>query len=673
MARASGRRGAAGGGQPRAAEESGGRRRPGAAARPGGRPLLPARDTLLVVAAAIALRVLYWALYSRTPLLLHPVIDGSFFDLWGQAIAAGRNFQPDVYFKPPLYAFFVGGIYRLLGHAPLAIFALQMLMGVAGSVLVLAIGRLVFTPRIARVGALAAALLPILPFLEMQLVAEALTTFLSLAALLLLLLARGEGGRWSGWRLGAAGLLLGVAAVGRPNGLLLLPAAAWWVWRESRGGIGGAPVGASVSAGGARRWRPAALVLAAGVAALVPSTLRNLSVGGVLVPVSANLGVNLWTGHGPDADGVSAIPVGVHWDDLQLRCRQAGAASAAASSSYLTRQTLREMAARPGRALGLLAKKALVLVNAQEVRNNIGPSFLAREEGVVPLARWWPGFWLLGPPALLGLIGARRWGAPGRLLWLYLAALALSTLPFFVCARFRAPLLPVAALFAAAAVDDVVTRLRGAGPRAAAAPLALLAGLFVLVNVDWFRLDNPRQAARDHFNLAMAFSSGIGGGAPGAGDGGWRAADPAAAREHFERAVALDPDEADFADGYGQYLLKLAEPLVTRAAALRDGGGAAQATALEARTRPLLEQALAQTGRAARLFPRAYRSLANAGVAQLWLGDADAAAGSAQSALARYREAADDFSAALRVDPTFRTAADNLAQARSRLPAGAAP
>ena len=54
------------------------------------------------------------------------------------------------------------------------------------------------------------------------------------------------------------------------------------------------------------------------------------------------------------------------------------------------------------------------------------------------------------PPAILGLALFRRW-RPGSslLLWVVLIQAA-GVLPFFVNARFRLPLLPLLALFAAA-------------------------------------------------------------------------------------------------------------------------------------------------------------------------------------------------------------------------------
>ena len=117
---------------------------------------------------------------------------------------------------------------------------------------------------------------------------------------------------------------------------------------------------------------------------------------------------------------------------------------------------MRWIISHPGRAAALVGKKTLLLINAQEGRNNINPRWLADEDGVLLLARWWPATWLLLSPALLGLGYFRRWKPGGSLLLWVIVLQAAAVLPFFVNARFRLPLLPLLALFAAAGVAILV-------------------------------------------------------------------------------------------------------------------------------------------------------------------------------------------------------------------------
>jgi 4-amino-4-deoxy-L-arabinose transferase-like glycosyltransferase len=630
--------------------------------------LLPVRQVWFVLGAALLIRIAYWFLYSRTPFFNAPVVDASFFDIWAQSIVAGRDFQPDVFFKPPLYPYGLALVFKTLGHHLTPVFVLQTLCGIAGSLLVLMLGRLVFTPRIALIGALAAALMPMSPFFELQLLAESLTTFLSLLALLLVLLATRRPGSPTLWQVGVAGVILGVAALGRPNLLLLPPLVAVWLLFRTRS--------QDPSITGRSRLRPAVVLLAGAILAVSPVTLRNLRVGGAMVPVCANFGVNLWTGHHAGADGTSPIPVGVQWDDLQLRCRQAGAGSAVASSRFLTREAVQYMLSHPGRTATITVKKAAVMVTALEIRNNIGAAFLAREYGIFLLGRWWPGFWLLGPFAILGLWGARRWGGPGQLLWLYVAALFLSVLPFFANARFRLPLLPVLALWAAVGWDHLATVVGEwrAGRDSAGRlwrGLALLAVAFLVVNIDWYGLDRPVRFARDHFYLGTILDKGYNG----------KATDPTAASNQFRRAQQLNGSDPDFPERHGQHLLTLAGPFTRRAEVLRDRRQWRAAFAYSDSAAGYLTAAAALHRRAAELFPRSFRSHANAGSCQLWLGDGHAsraqealarsdtsrARDEALEALERYAEAGRAYQEALVIWSAFPEAAANLSLCVERI------
>lgn len=325
----------------------------------------PWHQAAVVLAVAVAIRVLYWLTASRSLFLQTPVVDASFFDLWARALVEGHVFQAQAFFKPPLAA----------------------------------------------------------------------------------------------WVL---------AALGRPNVLIALPVLGVWLWREGRKG---------------RRpgWRGLLPVIAGCVVAIAPASLHNLRYG-EFVPISANLGVNLLTGNSDQADGISAIPVGVRWDGLQFEARQRGAATPGAFSALMTRDALHWIVTHPGRELQLLGRKLVLLVNAGEGRNNINPRWLAEQEGMFVLSRWWPGTWLLLPLAVCGLVFCPREPRANLLRWLLVVQ-------------------------AAAAV------------------------MFVVANVDWFGLRQDRWLAPDHFNLALIHSRAYGGRQPDLEQAGF----------HFRRPLALYP------------------------------------------------------------------------------------------------------------------------------------
>lgn len=609
----------------------------------------PWRQAAIVAAVALAVRILFWLPAGRSLFLQTPVVDASFFDLWARALTEGRVFQTQVFFKPPLAAYVLAALYRLGLDMP-GVLVLQLGVGIVTSVLTFAIGRLVFSPRVAFAGAIAAAALPILPFFEAQMVAEAWTTALAQGSLLLFLLALRDRERRPVSKLASAGLTLGLAALGRPNVLIVLPVLAVWLWRQGR-------------AGRHPGWRALVPVAIGCAVALVPSTLHNLRYG-AFVPVSANLGVNLLTGHNDQADGVSAIPVGVRWDGLQLEMRQRGALTAGAVSALTTRDALRWAAAHPGRELQLLGKKVMLLLNAGEGRNNINPRWLAEEEGVFVLARWWPGTWLLLPLAVGGLVFWPREPRADLLRWLIVVQAA-AILPFFVAARFRAPLLPLAALFAAAFVGQLLAWHR-ADRRRFLLALLMTAALFGVVNVDWFGLGRDRWLATDHYNLAVIHTRAFGGRQP----------DAVLAEHHFRRAIELDPDDVDARERFGAFLLTRARPEVERAQSLMAAGRVAEGTTARSQAVPLLEEAARHQTRALELYPRSYRSALNLGLCRLWQGEmsvlglspastsADAIVASA--ALTYYGLADEALQTAARIDPSWNDPRQALQDVRRR-------
>lgn len=558
----------------------------------------PVRQAVILAGVALAFRAVYWMLASKSLFLQTPVVDASFFDIWARTLAEGRVFQEAVFFKPPLYPYLLSWLYRV-GFSLTGVLVLQMLVGTISVVLTFAIGRLAFSPRIAFGGALATALLPILPFFETQLLAETWTTALTLGALLLILRAVNGKSAAHGRVLFVAGFMLGIAALGRPNLMLLIVAIAVWMWWRGRPGSP-EPVGLGTIG----------LLVVGFLIAVAPATFHNLKYGEFSL-ISANLGANLVAGNSDEADGVSAIPVGVLWDDLQLQSRQAGADSPAEASRFLTGRAMKWVAAHPGRALALVGKKALLLVGAREPRNNINPAWLATEDGVFLLARWWPAAWLLLPAALLGLMYFRRWKPGGGFLAWVLLIQALGVLPFFVNARFRMPLLPLLALFAAAGVAGLLTQWKSGQKRALAMNLVALAALFVVVNVDWFDLGAEKWLARDWFNQGLIHSRPYEARQP----------DPAEAEVSFRRAWELDPGEVDFPERLGALLLGKAQPLVAAAKSGVQEKNWARASAAVQAADPLLREGRELHRAAVELYPRSFRSWSNLGISENWLGD----------------------------------------------------
>jgi tetratricopeptide (TPR) repeat protein len=266
------------------------------------------------------------------------------------------------------------------------------------------------------------------------------------------------------------------------------------------------------------------------------------------------------------------------------------------------------------------------------------------------LARWWPATWLILPFGMVGLIWAGRGAAPAWLLKWVVLSQAVAILPFFVNARFRQPLIPLLALFAAAGAVHLVQAAR----TRRWLPLAVLIIAAVFVNVDWYGLGHERWLARDHFNQGLIFARAYGDRAP----------DLARTEQHFRRALELDPTDVDATERYGALYLSEAQPLVTAGQEQVQQGRFTAAEKTFSRADYLLVNAQALHRKALKLFPRSFRSWANLGTCQMWLadvqgarararqaqGDTQAAANFAADALARYDDARVSLNEGLKVN-----------------------
>jgi 4-amino-4-deoxy-L-arabinose transferase-like glycosyltransferase len=76
-------------------------------------------------------------------------LDHRIYDEWGQRIAAGEWVGGEAYFVDPLYAYFLGTTYWIVGHRPVVVLVIQALIGVGTCYLVSLLGRRCVGPRLA--------------------------------------------------------------------------------------------------------------------------------------------------------------------------------------------------------------------------------------------------------------------------------------------------------------------------------------------------------------------------------------------------------------------------------------------------------------------------------------------------------------------------------------------
>ncbi len=448
---------------------------------------------LAILAASLAHRAWYWLEVRGTRLWTVPYLDAHDYHAWARALVAGDWGVGEPYWMGPLYPHLLAVSYLLFGVGSEALLVGQLLLSVLNVWLVWRLGRRWLAPP----GALLAAALfaaygPPVFYAGLRLMATVVTT------LMLLIAWQADRARVdaAAWRARAAGrrghgadprapgasprlrpwlmlgLLVGLTATARGNVLALLPLLPLLlIARPGERSGPGRPGRTRERAGHLRAALPAALrpavrptlALWLGAAlAIAPVTVRNLLVGGDLVLLTSNAGVNLLIGQQAQYGGkfgpLSEVPQ-FEFDptgETLLESDLGRDLQPSEVSRELTRRALERMAREPGTMLTHYSRKAYRFLNGYELPQIHSWNFW-RERHAALRALPVPAWLLLAG----GLAGA--WVLPRgvRRLWLILmAGWLLGLLPFFPTARYRLPVMPLLALASAAWALAVFAEIR---------------------------------------------------------------------------------------------------------------------------------------------------------------------------------------------------------------------
>jgi tetratricopeptide (TPR) repeat protein len=429
-----------------------------------------------LAALALLVRGLHFAEMRRSPLYDVLLGDAAAYDRWARRIAAGDWLGSGVFYQTPLYPYLLGALYRALAPDPWVVRGVQAAFGALACVLLARAGARLFSERVGWLAGLLLALYPPAIFFD-GLLQKASLDLLLMSALVWAVAAVGHRPRAAG--LLGAGALLGALALDRENSAALLPVMlAWVVWL-------------SRPRGAARALALSAAFLLGMACVLLPVALRNRAVGGELVLTTSQMGANFYIGNHRGADGgYTPLRAGrgdaafegddarrLAEDDLGRSLRPTEV------SAYWLRRAWGDIRQAPGEWTRLLAWKALLTWNRVELVDV--EAIATHERHSRPLAALGAGihFGVVCPLAALGIFLTR---SAWRRLWpLYAieATLAAAVALFYVFARYRYPLVPIAVLFAAAGLVEAHRRLRGGGARDLA--LALGVGAAAAVFCNW--------------------------------------------------------------------------------------------------------------------------------------------------------------------------------------------
>ncbi|MBK6764831.1 MAG: glycosyltransferase family 39 protein [bacterium] len=431
----------------------------------------------LLLALAIALRVWHLVHAQVSPTFLNPAVDPLWYHQAAERVAHGY-YGPWPLFRAPLYPALLGWVYRFVENDRLWARILNIICQAAALAVIYHTARTHFGRLAAVVTALLCCVNGMLIFFSAEILSTSLEVLMAALAMWSTLALRKSPSRNQAV---ITGIVWGLAAITRPNFLLVAPVALavalWPVWRQTA--------------------RMTALTgLVALFVPVIPVTLANLFMGGEPVLIATQGGVNFWIGNNPNADGISSIlPQSDRFWTLDkataIAERDAGRKmKPGALSDYYYDKGLDYLLTNPGPAASLMLRKTALFFNRFEGSNNKHIAYYAAQ---TPGLSWLIALnlALLLPLAILGIWATPRTEA--RALWLISLTYAATVIMFFIASRFRMPVVPWLCVLAGTGIagwSALTPKIK-----ATSAGLAAVVLLFAVVN-PYHAQEAPLGAAR---------------------------------------------------------------------------------------------------------------------------------------------------------------------------------
>lgn len=489
---------------------------------------------IVIFICALVIRLVY-ILQSKAvdPLFYQPIMDALYHHEWASAIAAGDWFGNEAFFRAPGYAYFLAIIYKVFGINMLVARIVQIVIGSINCVLTAKIGTLLFRKRVGMIAGFAACIYPLMIYFDGELLIPTLLMFFILLGFYITFTHKKK--IISKWRWLVNAVCWGLGAITRPNVLLFLITLPIWLKNTVK-----------------KHWKTVLLFGVVGVAVVIlPITIRNFVISKELVLIAWQGGTNFYIGNNPHADGYTAIAPGTRktwwggYSDMKRIAEQSTGKQMTGGEidRYWLKQGLSFFIEQPGKALLLLIKKAYLFFAGIELSNNRDIYFFTRLTFLkfliinVPFFQF--PFGVLMPLALVGLfvcvleLRVSSYDRKKRqniiLLLLFIVTYAVSFIVFFVCARYRMPIIPFLLMFAGAGIVYGMHEVKKKQYHNLIVPVCIFTGGYVFFNANIFNVKqvNPGMnyctlgvAYKEQGNLDKAVAS-------------------------YKRAIELDPEHAD--------------------------------------------------------------------------------------------------------------------------------
>jgi len=465
------------------------------------------------------------------------------YPYFAERISNGMDIGERILDLSPFYLFANVLLFKIYGQNWEVIALLQIFLGSLNCLFLYLIGEKLFSRAVGFVAAIILLLYGNLTLIELSLEPEVFVLLFN--SLIILFLIQSKEATAAGkevWRWLIIGLLIGLAAITKPNALFFMPLAVLWNWRESP----------------SYRFRiKSTFLLLIGVAVLVsPITLRNYFKFQDFILITADSGKVFYHGNGPGSTGMARAdlpdqgfteegyrePDYAHTLFRKVARNLTGRhLTPSECARFWFNRTLDHIRAHPLSAFTLEIKKFFFFFGNYEV-HDIDSTYQYYKT-----IQTWPliPFGFISALGILGMGLAAPRFRQAFLLYSMVGVYLFSVLVFFAASRYRLPAAPFLAFFAAYALVSLFTQWREKQLKKLliyfGMACLLFAGTYFPFRSEVETLDRWQTATRIHYSMGgnRLFRQGL-----------YREA-----VQEFEKAVALQPD---FAPAYNRLGMSLA-------------------------------------------------------------------------------------------------------------------
>lgn len=401
----------------------------------------------IIFCLALAVRLIYLYESSDNPSFQVPIVDSKIYDETARALISGQGLVSNFFWQPFFYQIFLSVVYLFSDNSIIFTKVLQVLLGALTCVLTYKLGERIFGGRAGIIAGLIAAFYGPMFFYESELLATGWAAFWAVVIVWLFLEVKEKDKSKQWFYLGLCGAL---GIITRPEFILFFIAGCIWLRFQ-------VPRELSLM--------PRFIALFAGIALIiVPVGGVSAYATGKFSVISSSGGINLYIGNNPDYCKMLTIRPGGEWSKLiELPSKHGMGKNVWEEDKFFKQRVMEYVKNQPLDFAKGLGRKTLELISSREIPRNLDVYLFGKWSRLLRLLTWKASgfgfpFGAVFPFVVLGVIF--NWKRIPVPVLFFVAFYSLSIVLVFVASRYKAPMVPILAILAAAGLVSAVEMVK---------------------------------------------------------------------------------------------------------------------------------------------------------------------------------------------------------------------